>query len=116
MTSEQFAVFVGFCVLLYFVFIAGRASAKREADKKIAAIPTMDRLDEADIRQYLRKLRPLTSHNSPTDASIFIWANGEISLDAKLLNGMRVQASADTLEQAVEKIRRQCVEVQDALK
>lgn len=91
-------------------FVAGRCFVP-----KAPPVPLLDRLTEGDIREVIRKLRPLTRHNMPTDIGIHIYADGEIHLHATLLKGSEIRATGDTLDAVRCGIAEQATEIAEAL-
>jgi hypothetical protein len=67
----------------------------------------LERLTEGDIRLFFVTLRPfLRRPDWPTDASITLYNDGRVHVDAHLLGGSRVSGEAESLDGATSAIRR----------
>jgi hypothetical protein len=67
----------------------------------------LERLTEGDLRLFFVTLRPFLRNPAwPTDASITLWNDGRVHVDAHLLGGSRVQGDGESLHAATSAIRR----------
>jgi len=76
----------------------------------------LERLTEGDIRLFFVKLRPfLRNPEWPTDASITLYNDGLVHVDAHLLGGSRVSGNAESLDAATSAIRRNVAMIDKAM-
>lgn len=78
--------------------------------------PLLERLAEGDIRRFFVTLRPFLRHPDwPTDASVWLYSDGRVHVEARLLGGAKVSGEGESLHAATAAIHRSVGVIEQAI-